>query len=219
MDFTQKTVLLWDLDGTLTDPADGIVHSVQHALRHFGLRAGREELLSFIGPPLADSFAERFGFSPEQCREAITVYRAYFCRDGKFENTPYPGIDRLLAALKAAGKRLYLASSKPEPLCEEILAHFSLRGYFDAVAGSGLDGARPRKEDVIGDLLAREGIDPRGAVMIGDRRYDAEGAAPFSIPCIGVLWGYGGREELKAAGVSAVAEDLPALGAMLGVSL
>ena len=124
MDFTQKTVLLWDLDGTLTDPADGIVHSVQHALRHFGLRAGREELLSFIGPPLADSFAERFGFSPEQCREAVAVYRAYFCRDGKFENIPYPGIDRLLAALKAAGKRLYLASSKPEPLCEEILAHF-----------------------------------------------------------------------------------------------
>jgi phosphoglycolate phosphatase len=215
MFFSQYPVLLWDLDGTLTDPADGIVHSVQYALRHYGMWAEREELLSFIGPPLADSFAEKFGFSPEQSREAVEIYREYFRKDGMYQNVPYDGIQELLEKLQAAGKKMYLASSKPEPLCEQILEHFGLRRYLDGVAGSDFAGTRARKDQVIQYLLDRENLSSQQVLMIGDRKYDVEGAAGFSIPCIGVLWGYGSREELKTAGAAAVAENIPQLERLL----
>lgn len=216
MAFAQRN-LFWDLDGTLTDPADGIVHSVQYALRHFGLEAPREQLLSFIGPPLTDSFAETFGFSDENCKKAVEIYREYFKEKGIFENEPYPGIAELLEKLSALGFRHYLASSKPEPLCVRILEHFGLARCFTAVAGSDFAGTRARKEQVLAYLMERDGISASSALMIGDRRFDAEGAAEFGIPCIGVLWGYGSREELETAGCAALASDLEELYSLLTV--
>ena len=203
MDFSEKAFIIWDLDGTLTDPADGITRSVQAALRHFGLSASREELLDFIGPPLAGSFAGKFGFSPKQCEEAIRHYREYFSKTGMFENRVYPGIPELLRQIQAAGKQNFLASSKPEVFCREILDHFSILEPFSQVAGSDLEGKRAEKHAVLQYLLEQSGIDPAKAVMIGDRKFDVLGAAEFSIPCIGVLWGYGSREELETAGAAA----------------
>lgn len=217
MKLSDKTAIIWDLDGTLTDPADGITRSVQIALSHFGISASREELLSFIGPPLADSFAEKFGFSPEQCADAIRFYREYFSKTGLFENQMYPGIPELLQQVQASGKRNFLASSKPEIFCRKILDHFSILEPFSQVAGSDLEGKRAEKHAVIQWLLDSSGIDPADAVMIGDRKFDVLGAAEFSIPCIGVLWGYGSREELEQAGVAAVAEDISSLCKILNV--
>lgn len=215
MNFADKTAVIWDLDGTLTDPADGITRSVQAALAHFGLSAPREELLSFIGPPLADSFREKFRFSPEQCAEAITHYREYFRRRGMWENKVYPGIPELLGRVKEAGKRNFLASSKPEVFCRQILEHFSILSPFDLAAGSDLEGLRAGKSAVLRYLLEQSGADPQHAVMIGDRKYDVLGAAEFSIPCIGVLWGYGSREELESAGAAAVASTPAELAELL----
>ena len=203
MDFSEKAFIIWDLDGTLTDPADGITRSVQAALRHFGLSASREELLDFIGPPLADSFAGKFGFSPKQCEEAIRYYREYFSKTGIFENRVYPGIPELLRQIQAAGKQNFLASSKPEVFCRKILDHFSILEPFSQVAGSNLEGKRAEKHAVLQYLLEQSGIDPAKAVMIGDRKFDVLGAAEFSIPCIGGLWGHGSREELEKAGAAA----------------
>lgn len=217
MNLQEKTAIIWDLDGTLTDPADGITRSVQIALEHFGISASREELLSFIGPPLADSFAEKFGFSPEQCTDAIRFYREYFSKTGLFENQVYPDIPELLQRIQAAGKQNFLASSKPEIFCRRILEHFSILEPFAQVAGSDLEGKRAKKHAVIQYLLDSSGIDPANAVMIGDRKFDVLGAAEFSIPCIGVLWGYGSREELEQAGAAAVAEDISSLCGILGV--
>lgn len=208
---TERKCLLWDLDGTLTDPADGIVHSVQYALRHYGLWAEREELLSFIGPPLADSFSEKFGFSEEKSREAVEIYREYFRKDGWLENAPYPGIHSLLSRLQVAGFQHYLASSKPEPLCRQILAHFELDRYFEEIAGSDFEGTRARKEQVLAWLLEQCQISSEQALMIGDRKFDVQGAAQFAIPCIGVLWGYGSREELETAGAWKVVSDFAQL--------
>lgn len=203
MDFSEKKFIIWDLDGTLTDPADGITRSVQAALRYFGLSASREELLDFIGPPLADSFAGKFGFSQKQCEEAIRHYREYFSKTGMFENRVYPGIPELLRQIQAAGKQNFLASSKPEVFCRKILDHFSILEPFSQIAGSDLEGKRAEKHAVLQYLLEQSGIDPEKAVMIGDRKFDVLGAAEFSMPCIGVLWGYGSREELETAGAAA----------------
>ena len=215
MNLSAPTHLLFDLDGTLTDPAEGITRSVQHALAAFGLSASREELLSFIGSPLIDSFMDRFGLSEEDARRAVAVYREYFIPKGMFENQVYPGVPALLDHLCASGKKLYLATSKPEPFAKEILSHFRLDGYFTFIGGSTLDETRTRKDQVLRYVLEENRIPPEDALLIGDRLHDAEGARAVGIPCIGVLWGYGDRQELSAAGAAAIARDLPELEALL----
>lgn len=204
MNWKEKTCVLFDLDGTLTDPADGITRSVQHALAAFGLTAPREELLDFIGPPLADSFIRRFGFTEVQAAEAIRLYREYFSVQGIYENQVYPGIPELLKKLRAAGKRLFLATSKPEIFARKILVHFGLEDAFEFAGGSTLDSSRVRKGDVIRYVLEEAGIDAADAVMVGDREHDVLGAAEVGIPCVGVLYGYGSRQELQEASAAAV---------------
>jgi phosphoglycolate phosphatase len=211
MGFLEKNHILFDLDGTLTDPAEGITRSVQHALAGFGLNASREELLCFIGPPLADSFVKYFGFTEEASLRAVSVYREYFAEKGIFENRVYPGIPELLKRLRSQGKQLYLATSKPEVFARRILAHFQLDKYFTFAGGSCLDGTRVRKGEVIRYVLEQAGIPPGDAVMVGDREHDALGASEVGIPCAGVLYGYGDRSELERAGAAAIAEDLAAL--------
>ncbi len=205
--------ILFDLDGTLTDPGVGITNSVAYALLKFGITVPeRKALYRFIGPPLIESFKEFYGFSGDDARLALKYYREYFTSSGMFENTVYPQVPEMLEALKRAGKRLIVATSKPEPFSEEILKHFGLYGFFEKVAGSTLDETRTEKADVISYALDCCGIKPSGsAVMVGDRSHDVLGAKKNGLPCIGVLFGYGSHEELTDAGACLIAEDVPSL--------
>ncbi|MBR6728677.1 MAG: HAD hydrolase-like protein, partial [Clostridia bacterium] len=155
----RKTDILFDLDGTLTDPMMGITKSVRYALEHYGIKVkSLTELVGFIGPPLKGSFQSFYGFSDTQATEAVEKYREYFAETGIFENEIYPGIPELLEELKAQGRRLYLATSKPTVYAERILAHFHLDTYFDFVGGSLLSGERVEKQDVIRYTLAENNI-------------------------------------------------------------
>lgn len=209
---------LFDLDGTLTDPGEGITRSVAYALSFFGIEVkDRTTLYPFIGPPLVDSFSTFYGFSPEQARQAVERYREYFSRQGIFENELYPGIKELLEDLKRHGVRILLASSKPELYARKILEHFQLLPFFDFVAAATMDDTRSKKTDVVRYALESCGISPDRAVMIGDRHHDIEGAKDNTLESIGVLWGYGSREELSAAGATLLAESVPQLVSLLGL--
>ena len=208
--------VLFDLDGTLTDPAEGITNALMHAQRRLGREVSpREALYVFIGPPLIEMFMSEWGLSREESEQALVYYREHFSVKGLFENVPYPGIGDCLAELKAAGLRLFVATSKPEPLSLRILEHFDLLKYFDAVAGSTLDERRTKKGEVIAYALSTFGLDPAETVMVGDRMHDVVGAAENGLNCIGVLYGYGSREELEEAGAAALAADLSELSALL----
>ena len=211
-------VLLFDLDGTLTDPSVGITNSVMYALRHMGVEPPeRRTLYKFIGPPLMDSFAQEYGFSQEEARQAISWYREYFQDRGIFENAPYPGIADVLHALRGTGKRLLVATSKPEIFARRILERFGLIDAFEFVAGANLDETRTRKHEVIAYALETCGIcEKDSAVMIGDREHDVLGARREGLDCIGVLYGFGSREELLGAGAIALAETVWDVGRLLG---
>lgn len=200
--------MLFDLDGTLTDPGLGITNSVMVALRQMGAAVPeRSALYPFIGPPLQDSFRRFFGFTEEQCQEAIRYYREYFKRQGIFENEVYEGIRELLAGLKKEGKTLAVATSKPEVFAIEILKYFDLFQYFDLVAGATLDGSRSEKADVIRYALEQLGLPDKSTVlMVGDREHDILGAKENGLASIGVLYGYGSREELRKAGAAWIVE-------------
>ena len=213
----QKT-LFFDLDGTLTDPALGITKSVAYALDHFGIHVDDlRSLQIYIGPPLLDSFMRFHHFSEEDAIEAIRVYREYFGVKGLFENEVYPGMEAFLSRLIREGFRLCVATSKPEVYAKRILEYFSLDRYFDAVFGIALDQERETKADVIGRGLDSLGLRGREAdvLMIGDRFHDVEGASAQGLGTVGVLYGYGNRQELESAGALAVAEDLQELETIL----
>lgn len=201
-------VILFDLDGTLTDPGEGITNSVAYALNKYGITVSdKKELYRFIGPPLHESFEEYYDFSQENAMQAVAYYREYFTQTGIYENLVYDGIQDLLESLKEAGKKVILATSKPEPFAKQILEYFHLSDYFDFAAGSNMDGTRTRKADVIGYALESCQISEYSkVVMIGDRMHDVLGAAQFGIDTIGVLYGYGSEEELKSAGAVYLAE-------------
>ena len=208
--------VLFDLDGTLTDPAEGITNALMHAQRRMGMAVSpREKLFVFIGPPLIETFMSEWGLSREESEQALVYYREHFGTKGLFENVPYPGIGDTLASLKASGLRLFVATSKPEPLSLRILEHFDLLKYFEAVAGSTMDEQRTKKGEVIAYALETYGLDKAETVMVGDRRHDVIGARENGLLCIGVLYGYGSRRELIDAGAWALAEDLGELSALL----
>ncbi|MBE7022621.1 MAG: HAD family hydrolase [Ruminococcaceae bacterium] len=212
----RKTDILFDLDGTLTDPMTGITKSVRYALESYGIKVNAlTELTGFIGPPLKASFQHYYGFSEEQATEAVEKYREYFSVTGLFENEVYPGIPELLKALSDRGCRLYVATSKPTVYAEQILRHFKLDTYFTFVGGSLLSGERVEKVDVLRYVLGENKIETEAAVMIGDRRFDIEGAKACGISSIGVLYGYGSREEMAVAGPDALAESVSDLGQIL----
>lgn len=197
-----------DLDGTLTDPGMGITNSVMHALRHYGIEADRADLFRFIGPPLIDSFERFYGFSEERSREAVTFYREYFKDRGIFENEVYAGTEAMLSKLRKAGKKLVLATSKPEAFSVRILEHFGLSDYFDFVAAATMDEKRTRKDEVIRYALDMLNItDPETVIMVGDREHDVLGAKANHIASIGVLYGYGSLEELEHAGADHIASS------------
>lgn len=202
--------ILFDLDGTLTDPGVGITNSAMYALEKWNIKvAERSELYKFIGPPLRDSFMNFYNFSEEQAEQAIIYYREYFRVKGIFENEVYPGIVELLQKLKADGKKIVLATSKPEEFAIRILKHFDLFEYFDFVGGALMDGVRNKKGEVIQYVLESAGItDLSTTVMIGDREHDIIGAKENGLDSIGVLFGYGSREELTEAGATYIAETV-----------
>ena len=212
---TPYRTLLFDLDGTITDSFPGIVNSICYALSSFGIQVEeRESLRPFLGPPLLASFMKYYGFDEAKANQALEKYREYFSEKGIFENSVYPGMAELLAGCQKAGYRVILSTAKPEVYARRILDHFGLTPCFDAVCGATLDGAVSTKAQVIG-LALRTCASPDGAVMIGDRSDDILGAKSHGIPSIGVLYGYGTRQELAEAGAGAIACDVSALRALL----
>ena len=204
-------VILFDLDGTLTDPAEGITNSIIHSLTYYGITvADKRELYDFIGPPLPESYMRRFGMDETTALEATEHFREYFGVKGLLENQIYPGIESMLRQLQAAGKTLLVATSKPEGLAVEIMDKFGLTPYFDRICGASLDRSRSCKEDVIAYLLACNGT-AENMIMVGDTHYDVEGAAAHGIPTIGVSWGYGKVEDMEKAGAVAIAYTMDAL--------
>ena len=202
-------IILFDLDGTLTDPKEGITKSVQHALQAYGIdEPDLDKLCPFIGPPLSDSFKEYYGFSEAQAREAIGHFHEYFTKQGMFENKVYPGIREMLTRLKDAGLTLAVSTSKPEPFAIQILEHFDLLSYFTLVGGADMEEIRVRKGDVIAYTLDRLGTTPEESkvIMVGDRKHDVEGAKKTGLSVVGVLYGYGSREELQDAGADYLCE-------------
>lgn len=205
--------LLFDLDGTLTDPGVGITNAVMYALEKFGIvPAAREELYPYIGPPLTDSFQRYHGLTSEQAQQALLYYREYFSERGLYENELYPGIPALLQTLQRAGYTLIVATSKPEEFTHTILRHFQMESFFAFVGGNTLDERRPTKAAVIEYIRQRfPDITEENALMIGDRCYDIEGAHGCGLHAVGVLYGYGSRRELETAGADALAETPAAL--------
>ena len=215
--------ILFDLDGTLTDPKLGITRSVQYALRALGIEEpSLDKLEPFIGPPLADSFREFYGLEEEQVVTAVAKYRERFTDQGIYENEIYPGTARMLASLRAGGKKLAFASSKPTPFVERILDHFEIRAYFDYIIGSNMDGTRGKKEEVVEEALRQmlpAGMPPAekkaGVAMVGDRRFDIEGAREHGITSVGVSFGYAPEGELEQAGADHIVDTVEALAGLL----
>lgn len=205
--------VLFDLDGTLTNPELGITNCVIYALEKFGIKTGdRKSLHPFIGPPLLNSFQEFSGLSKEDSALAVKYYRERFSSEGLFENEVYNDIPELLQNLKSNGKILILATSKPEEYTLKILKHFDLEKYFDFVAGATFDESRSEKSQVIAYALGLAGIfDFENAIMIGDRKYDIDGALENGIDSLGVLYGFGSREELEKAGATYIVPDVKSI--------
>ena len=197
--------ILFDLDGTLTDSGEGIIKSSAMVLKKYGLPVPSfEEMRVFVGPPLHETF-HKFGIPEDQCDAAVELYRTRYNTVGKFENFPYPGIRQLLEKLKDQGHRLFVATSKPEKMSLEIMAHFDLDRYFEIICGATEDRSRVEKSDVIAYLLGQT-QDLSDCIMVGDTVFDVQGAKAHGIDTIGVAWGYGLVEDIKKAGAVAIAE-------------
>lgn len=201
--------ILFDLDGTLTDPGTGITNSVAYALKKYGIEvSARTELYKFIGPPLQDSFMDFYGFTEADAMAAVAYYREYYREKGIYENRLYDGMADLLESLCNAGRKLLVATSKPEEFSVQILEYFDIQKYFTYIAGSNMDGTRSKKEEVIAYALeAGKVSDKSAALMVGDRKFDILGAKKNGLDSAGVLFGYGSREELEAAGADYIAEQ------------
>lgn len=205
--------IFFDLDGTLTDPAKGITNSFIYALKYYGMEIpSYETLCSFIGPPLPYSFENSLGFPKEKSMEAVAKYREYFSEKGLFENEVYPKIPQVLQTLLDKGKKLVVATSKPEEYSVRIIEYFGLSKYFECVCGSCMDESRSKKDEVIAYALKRCKIkDKTKVLMIGDRFHDIEGAKKNGIKACGVLYGYGSEQELKNAGADFIAKDVESI--------
>jgi phosphoglycolate phosphatase len=220
---TERPVLLFDLDGTLTDSRPGIFNSFRYTFDKLGRPQPSEAVLNrFLGPPIRTALQDNLGMSPGEAEEAIAVYREYFAEKGLLENDLYPGIPELLDTLASSGFILAVATSKPEVYARRILDHFGLAAPFAVVCGSELDGRRDTKGLVIEETLKRledSGIPVRSsrypAVMIGDRHHDIAGGREHGLATIGVLFGYGTREELAAAGADRLAETAADIGTIV----
>lgn len=212
----QKQLILFDLDGTLTDPKEGITRSFQYALEKLGYREDDlEELTKVIGPPLWDSFQDFYGMTWEQANQGVQFYRERYRKQGLFENKLIAGIPELLIDLKLAGKKLAVATSKPTVYSITILEHFGIDQPFDEIIGSNLDGTRINKDEIIRHVLSLFDVTPDQAVMIGDRKHDILGAKANQMESIGVLFGYGSTEEFQQSGADQIVATVDELRQLL----
>lgn len=210
---------LFDLDGTLTDPREGITKSVQYALEKKGIiEPDLVKLEPFIGPPLRDSFMEKYGMNRTEAEEAVAIYRERFAPIGVFENRIFDGIPELLKALSEEGVKVAIASSKPTIFVQKILKHFNIDAFFDVVVGSELDGRRDTKEEVVEEALRQLGIlelseteKKTSCAMIGDRKFDIQGAKAYGLTGVGVRFGFAPKGELEAEGADYIAETVEEL--------
>lgn len=215
--FSDRSCVIFDMDGTLSDSVEGLTHARNYAFESVGLPVPEMVLADFLGPGVRRWLPKFLGPAhADLYPEAYKAYRHYYDDlGGMYENKLYGGIAETLATLKKAGKRLFIATSKPEPTTEKLIDHFKLRPFFERVCGSDETGHRHRKAEVIQYLIQETGIDPRQSVMVGDRLHDVEGAAVFLIPTIGAVWGYGSAQELTEAGAAKLALVPPDLISLL----
>lgn len=198
--------ILIDLDGTVHDPAPGIIGSAQYALRGLGLPVPpAKDMHWIIGPPLRSMFPH-FGVQPAAIDEALRLYRENYSAGAMYDAIVYDGIPAALDAMRADGCRLIMCTSKPHVFAKPIMEKFGLADRFAAIHGAELDGTRDDKGELIAHIIEREAVDPKRAIMIGDRKYDCLGASRHGIPTIGVLWGYGSADELRQQGAARLAE-------------
>lgn len=204
--------ILFDLDGTLTDPKVGITTCAQYALASVGIdEPDLDKLEPFIGPPLHESFMQFYGFDKDMAMKLVEKYRERFNHIGIFENEIYPGIPKMLQTLKEKGCKISIASSKPTVLVERILVHFDIKQYFDSVVGSNLDGSRTKKEEVVEEALHQLACVKEETAMVGDRKFDIEGAKAFGLTSIGVSFGYAAENELEEAGADYIVDSVEEL--------
>lgn len=203
------TTILFDLDGTITDPYMGITNSIMYALGEMGREIPpREELKSFIGPPLYDEFRRKFGMTHDEATEAVRLYRVYYPEKGLYENRLIDGTEQLLAALKMRQRKICLATCKPEPYAREILRHFGIDGYFDVVGAAALDGSISTKAQVLRQVMSKTGAAPEACLLIGDRMHDIMGAHEVGMKCAAVRVGFGSDEEFEEYGADYVIDTL-----------
>lgn len=210
---SQAEYVFLDLDGTLTDPSEGITRGVMYALERFGIHEkDPRRLYPFIGPPLYDSFMRHYGFDLDTAYKAIEYFQEYYGQQGMYENVPYPGMRDLLHSWRDEGRRLILATSKPEVFAVRILERFDMNGAFLLMAGGDVEEKRVEKHLVIEYAMERLGLSHTGGcLMIGDRKFDVLGAGRHGIPTLGVLYGFGSREELTESGASWLAGSVEEL--------
>lgn len=190
--------ILFDLDGTLTNPKEGIVNSILYALKKLDIEERSiHELDNFIGPPLRDSLMARYHLTDSIADKAVTLYREYFSTNGLFENEIYNGVFELLESLSAQKYQLFIATSKPTVFAEQILKHFKINKYFKTIIGSNLNNTRTDKTEIISHILSVHDLQSRNSIMIGDRKYDIIGAKNNAMQSIGVTYGYGSLEEIS----------------------
>ena len=205
------TTVLFDFDGTVFDTVEGITKSIQYALRKHGRDAELEDLRCFAGPPLVDKFMEVYGVSKEEAEQLVKDFRERYVPIGVYESSPFLGIRELLEALCRAGKKVAVATSKPQPMAELLLERAGLRELFDIVVGSGGGVNNDAKWQIVTRAMELCGSKPENCVLVGDTRYDVAGAQKCGIPCIGVRWGYAAEGELEAAGAAMIAETMKEL--------
>ena len=208
--------ILFDLDGTLTDSAEGVTRSVQYALKKYGIEATEKELKSFVGPPLSWSFENNYGFSKTKALQAVDYYREYYQERGLYENKLYPSVPEMLESLGRGGAKLFVATSKPTVFAEKVLQHFNIDRFFITIAGSNLDGTRVEKSEVIDFILKNNsGLVKKETVMVGDRKHDIRGAHNCDLDSIAVTYGYGSLTELTAAEPTHFIHSVPDLAEFL----
>ena len=214
--------VLFDLDGTLTESGPGIMNAAKIALNHFGIEENNvENLHKFVGPPLTESFGQRYGMNEADTQEAIAVFRKYYNVTGIYENSVFEGIQEMLQQLKSNGLLLSIASSKPRPMIDIVVDHFDIRKYFDVIVGCELDGTRSQKKEVVDEVirlfgeLSGDDAVLEHSIMVGDRMYDVNGARECGLECIGVTYGYGTRQELQESGAAYIVDSVNELGEKL----
>ena len=212
-----KSYIFYDLDGTLTDPKEGITKSIQYGLRGVGVEEDNlDNLIKFIGPPLKESFTRYYGFDDAMADAAIVKYREYYSEKGIFQNSLYDGVGNLLAKQHKDGKKIVLATSKPLYYARIILEHFEIEEYFTFASGSEMNGDRVKKAEVIAYAMENCGLTSgKDAIMVGDRMHDIVGAQTMGMDSVAVLYGYGSREELEEQGPTYLVETVAGLGNLL----